>query len=149
MGLDKEAVLRILSQNLGMIGACILLGNNEAFLIKQMLEGGIISPEEVEKALHEGLLWFGYQMCEQHMRIGIAPDHLRSPQALGYAIKHGWVNSDTASRIRFDHGETLEKYEAYADGLLECLLRQVIAGPSDIRLIGLGNVGDDECFESH
>lgn len=143
MGLDKEAVLRILSQNLGMIGACILLGNNEAFLIKQMLEDGIISPEEVKKALHEGLLWFGYRMCEQHMRIGIAPDHLRSPQALGYAIKHGWVNSDTASRIRFDHGETLEKYEAYADGLPERLFEQIIAGPADVCPSSLGTIGDD------
>ena len=154
MSLDesfRSAVLRDLSEHLNIFETRILLHPNQFVLIKRMLDHGDLSLDELRAAVHDGLLRCGHEMYWQHIKLRIFPDHLDSPQALGYAIQHGRITESEARRIRFDHHETLEEYRAYADGLLECVLEQIANKLPTVVSAGgcFGNFDDDECFECH
>ena len=47
--------------------------------------------------------------------------------------------------------ETLDEYQAYADGLLECVIEQIANWSPPVSSMGgrLGSLDDDECFECH
>lgn len=146
-----SAVLQDLSEQLNVFETRVLLSPNQFTFIKRMLDRGDLSLDQVRDAVHEGLLRRGREMYQQHIRLRIAPDHLDSPQALGYAIQHGRITESETKRIRFDHHETLEEYRAYADGLLECMTEQIANKLPTVGSMGgrLGNLDDDECFECH
>lgn len=146
-----SAVLQDLSEQLNVFETRVLLNPNQFALIKRMLDHGDFSLDELRAAVHDGLLRCGHEMYWQHIKLRIFPDHLDSPQALGYAIQHGRITESEAKRIRFDHRETLEEYRAYADGLLECVIEQITTWSLTVGSTGgrLENLDDDECFECH
>lgn len=147
---SKSVVLLGLAEHLNIFETWLLLDRDKAAFIKHMLDQGDLSFDEVRLAVHEGLLRCGYKMYEQHTRLGIHLDYLRSPQALGYALQHGHVTESEAKHICFDHHKTLEEYRAYADGLLEFIVEQIAMRPSEPYLCPVGQKDSgDECFECH
>ena len=89
---------------------------------------GYINKEKFREIMHKKLLQYGELMYKIHLdsrknRLPMYPDHLPSPHALGYVIKHGLVS---ATSIKFDHGELDEEYIAMADGLLDKVIDQLI-----------------------
>ncbi len=93
--------------------------------LKALFESDVFKPEHFRTAVIAGVTTCGLEMYDQVMRGSIYPDHVASPEALAYVLKSGAVTSDQATRIRFDHGETLAQFEARADRLIDNILFQL------------------------
>lgn len=93
--------------------------------LKQVLErNGNNIPSELAKAVHERLLVIGNKNYE-HVVSGVCPDHVHSPEALGYLLSQKTFPKKLAEAIRFDHGETLELYQSFANGLIARIVKQL------------------------
>lgn len=91
-----------------------------------LLENGFLDPEALRSAVHEGICTLGRRCFDRHIaHPNILPDHTLSPEALGYACRHGTVTAEEAACIRFDHDETLGKYVEKAEDFLEKVLTQI------------------------
>ncbi|MFZ1655089.1 MAG: hypothetical protein WBO92_05070 [Candidatus Moraniibacteriota bacterium] len=100
-------------------------------VLSGILKLGVLTPNELGLAVHNRLCVYGRLMYAQVVK-GEYPDHVSSPKALAYALRH----DETTQRlvkgrggIALDHDETLESFEARADGLLEKVVEQLFAGP--------------------
>lgn len=123
------------------------IGSEEdALLMKWVLEQHYVSEEDIAKAVHDGLCRSGRENYEWHIRAPSmnAPDHSDSPEALGYAILHGTVSDEETKQIYFDHGETAEGYRKMAEGLHKKVMRQLVSGRAYFRPLKLADMGGCE-----
>lgn len=100
---------------------------DEAKLIRWLLENNFLTAADIAQAVHEGICAIGRRDYAWHMRNQRQnyPDHGDSPRGLGYAIKHGAISEEEARLIIFDHGETLETFTRESDGYLEEVIRDL------------------------
>lgn len=131
-----EAVLNHIRMHMNLCGnGCVAIGTVEdALLMKWVLENEYVRKDDIAKAVHERLCEIGRIMYEWHMCAPLVnyPDHLASPEALGYAILHGAISAEEAGKICFDHGETADEYCKMAEGLHESVMQQLADGPQPL-----------------
>lgn len=126
----RIGVCRELAERLTLNDTRVQLRRGDAVLLKVLLDGGFLSEKDCREAVHKGLVQCGVQMFVYLQRCSWAyPDHVLSPQALGYAILHEGVTAEQVATIRFDHGETSEQYCENARTLLDTVMEQLRAGP--------------------
>ena len=95
-------------------------------LLNIALDEKIISAAEVLEAIHERLLTLGAQAYDHHAKTGTEPDHVGSPHALAYAIRHQVLTPKQLENIRFDHGETIVTFmEGRVTDLKEDVLQKL------------------------
>lgn len=88
-----------------------------------------VLPEALQAAVHKGLLWCGYKAYRLlKAEAYVYPNQLPSPEAFGYAVAHGIFSPQEIEGIHFDDGETLDVYRAYANGLCDSVIEQIITG---------------------
>jgi hypothetical protein len=142
----KEAALSSLASAFILVETTLHLDQTEAQLILFLLENNWVREEELRQALHKGIIACGLNSFEESKRK--FPDHTRSPAALGYALLHGTIAEKQARKIRFDHGETVEKYKENAGNLLEIVYTQ-IATIATRPTSTLPHDSSDDCFCCH
>jgi len=122
-----EAVISEIVRGGFLSGPMVLMRKCDAQLIAFLQEKGSLSNEALRSALHKGICACGRSCYEDHIARPsfTPPDHTLSPEALGYACRHGIVTSVEAARIRFDHGETLREYVEKTENFLEEVLSQI------------------------
>lgn len=122
-----EAVISELMKGTFLSGPMVIMRKCDAQLIAFLQERGSLSKEALRSALHKGICACGRSCYEHHIaRPSVTPpDHTLSPEALGYACRHGTVTSAEATRIRFEPGETLREYVEKAENFLEKVLSQI------------------------
>jgi len=97
--------------------------NSYSKILNCFLEEGVLSHEDIEKVLHEGLLQAGRQCFIQHLKAGIYPDHVISPQSLAYALDHNEFATEEEKQIQFD-GETKEEFiQRYGKDILKKIIQ--------------------------
>jgi hypothetical protein len=146
------AFLDILYANMSLHGEGIaVIGSREdAQLVKWLIENRYFPEGMLEAAIHDCICKIGREMFEWHRKnpLDNYPDHALSPEALGYAIKHGAVSSKEAASIRFDHGETVAQYIASSDGLFEKVMQQLREGTAFFDWASLAFPGDScDCHD--
>ncbi len=89
-------------------------------ILNCFIEENILNRKDIEKILHERLLQAGRQCFMQHLKEGIFPDHVSSPDALAYALGHNEFTAEEEKQIQFDHGETKKDFiQLYGKSALE------------------------------
>ena len=86
---------------------------------------GIFSKNEVKDVLHNRLIFIGEESYKSVVNGIYFPDHVPSPESLGYAMKHSLTNEQISLMV-FDHGETKEEYIRKAEGFLDTIFGNVI-----------------------
>lgn len=101
-------------------------------LLRYLLENGFIERDDFSAYVHEQLMKIGRGLYDYHIKSETPPDHLGSCHVLGYWLRNdGFEKLPFLGRkqICFDHGETREKYEQMAEGLLGNVVGQLLAVP--------------------
>ncbi len=108
-------------------------------VLSGILKLGVLTPDELESADHNRLCVLGQLMYAEVVK-GQYPDHVSSPKALAYALRHDETTRRLVKekgRIALDRDETLESFEAQADGLLEKIVQQLMDGPQPVTTLPL------------
>lgn len=147
----KESICTNIGTNLSLHGDGVaVVGNKkDALLVKWVIENEYVSRNALEDAVHDSICKIGRSIFEWHIQMPHSnyPDHALSPEALGYAMKHGIISSKEIAQIRFDHGQTADTYLQYSEGLLEKVMRQLADGTAFYDLSCLKDEGD--LFSTH
>lgn len=145
-----DVVLEAIRTDMSLYGnGLVTIGDEEdARLVKTLIEIGYLPQRELALAVHKGICNVGREMFEWHRVSPLQnhPDHALSTEALGYAMKHGALSSEEMASIRFDHGETPEKYIKSSEGLFEKVMQQIRDGTAFFDLSGLGG-NPDNCHD--
>jgi len=148
----KEAICANIRANLSLHGdgLAVVGGKKDALLVKWVIDNDYVPKEVLERVVHESICNIGREMFEWHRAnpIGNKLDHALSPEALGYAMRWGVLSPEERASIRFDHGETPEKYIQSSTGLFEKVMRQLRDGTAFLDLSWLG-LGDDSDICHH
>ena len=122
----EDLVLKQLSQvelsgnDIGYLGGWDSLSTT---LLNLALDEKIIREKKVLEVIHERLLTLGAQAYDQHAKTGTEPDHVTSPHALAYAIRHQVLTPNQLASIRFDHSETIV---TFMEGQVKTLSEDVL-----------------------
>lgn len=147
----KEAVLGGIYTNLSLHGGGIAVvgDKKDALLMKWIIDNEYVSKETLEHDVHESICNIGRNMLVWHLTNPLRnyPDHALSPEAFGYAMKHGAISSEEIARIHFDHGQTADVYILSSQGLLEKVMRQLAEGTAFYDLSCLSD--DSDLFSTH
>ncbi|MEY2665598.1 MAG: hypothetical protein RLZZ480_703 [Candidatus Parcubacteria bacterium] len=76
-------------------------------LLNMALNRGVVTEVVALQVIHERLLTLGAQAFDQHAKTGTPPDHVTSPHALAYAIRHEVLTPKQLKSLRFDRGENV------------------------------------------
>lgn len=131
----KRVILREVASNILILTGTPLLTHTNRLLMKWLIEKNMIPMEEVETALHRGLLRYGYRMYFLYRVPSVRLNDPRSSEAIGYAIRNGLfseVPEEEAQVFCRHHGKTLEEYQALAEGLLEKVLGYILNCPEEL-----------------
>ena len=146
----EKCILDAISANLSLSGdgLAVIGQKKDAQLVKWIIENEYVPIEKIRQAVHAGICDIGREMfewCGRESAYRKYPDHCLSPEALGYAMKHGSISNQEIASIRFDHGETAEQYIASSDGLFEKVMRQLRSGTAFFDLSNLVFPADSCC----
>ena len=147
----EEAICSNIRANLVLYGSCraVIGDSDDALLVKWVIDNEYISKAKLERAVHDGICQVGrgmFEWCLANPSFN-RPDHATSPEALGYAIKHGVISSEEVKLLQFDMGDTPEGFIKSSEGLLESVMSQLAAGTAFFDISALPNFGDchDAC----
>ncbi len=120
----RKVVLNKLSSTLIINDFVYSWNNSYRKILNCFIEENILEHEDIEEIFHKRLLQAGRQCFMQHLKAGIPPDHVGSPNALAYALDNDEFTSKEEEQIQFDHGETKEEFiQLYGKNTLEKILQ--------------------------
>lgn len=100
------------------------------------VEEDLFEKDELERIIHIRLLKLGRDCLENDCKKHWA-DHVRSPHALAYAIKHGEIRPSEYKLIQFDHGETPKTfYRKEIDGLVDRIIKDLLPKKRTLSKVG-------------
>jgi hypothetical protein len=93
-------------------------------LLHRAIDLGLVTDNVLRDNIHKRLLVLGRESYDQHMKTQTPPDHVSSPEALGYSLHISGVFTARERRlIEFDHGDTIETFMA---GRIHDLVERVL-----------------------
>ncbi len=116
---SKDQALSIVRSNIliGDILVVLPLSSSQEAMNRRRLEIALLrclSLGEIREEIKKLIIEAGMEGLRVHLNSGrvqgynIPPDHVRSPKALAYVMREGFVSSRELGRIKFDHGETVK-----------------------------------------
>lgn len=146
-----DAILAVVCARMSLhSGGIAVIGSKEdAQMLQGVIASGYIPADLLRKAVHDGICDIGREMFEWHRAHPLLNrlDRCLSPEAFGYAMKHGELSTKEIASVRFDHGETPEEYIASAEDLLDKVLKQLAEGTAFSDLSAFADMlsSDEHC----
>lgn len=97
-------------------------------LLKFLIDGEYIRNDQLIQKIHESLIHAGRRNFNLYISGNLEPDHLPSPTALAYALKHAAFSGKEREQIRFGHGETEYSFitENVSENICEVILEKLL-----------------------
>lgn len=126
---DRAVAKRVIAwiADMELSGSTVLLSRNNKLADSFrgiLLRNNWNTPPVIHNAIHERVLVLGersYKQIGPHTQ----PDHVLSPEALGYLLSQKTFPKKLAEAIQFDHGETLEDYQLLGTRLIPSIVTQL------------------------